>query len=240
MVEVLRVGEQGLHRLGWTQHGKLGDFLKRRLSLPSTASDPQPLSAETLPVVSDDVSPTTTVDFAHDDDGPLHNRPSSHTLSRMIRRLVVLLLGVAVCGGLAEQRGLDGTQDGEGGACSGALSECTRLEAHERDKRGAWEAGGAGGASGHPCRGGEHIDGRWVAKAAAEMDVAPCCDAGFPPLPGQRDPEVCGPSEAPLGTPFPHKEDNDPDWYFWNYEFFGGRRDFLTHVDTHGNLNPKP
>ena len=46
----------------------------------------------------------------------------------------------------------------------------SRIEPHEPASRGAWEAVGAGEARGRPCEGGEHTDGRWVAKAAGEME----------------------------------------------------------------------
>ena len=69
----------------------------------------------------------------------------------------------------------DNEQGGTGRGRSASLAQwrrqCNRAELHEPNSRGAGEAGGAGGARGRPCGDGEHTDGRWVAKAAGEMEA---------------------------------------------------------------------
>ena len=103
------------------------------------------------------------------------------------------------------------------------------VEPHEPDSRGASEAGGAGGVRGRPCGVGEHTDGRWVAKSAGEMEVAPppCCK--YDVHNGKTDPqdrEVCGAKPPPWMADTP-----DPRFPgFWKeWSFFAGRSDFLVH-----------
>ncbi|KAJ1493491.1 hypothetical protein T484DRAFT_2017372, partial [Baffinella frigidus] len=140
----------------------------------------------------------------------------------------------------------DSSEVRAGGRRSASLVKSWRRsnrEPHEPDNRGASEAGGAEGARGRPCGGGEHTDGRWVAKSAGTREAAPCCDAVKPE---ERDPAVCGPSgprEMPIElwnnqrSSFWNSEwssfwDYQCFTYFWNFECFTGRRDFLVHASS--------
>jgi len=80
----------------------------------------------------------------------------------------------------SEAGGVGGQGDSaQGRGRSASLAEWRRQrnasESHERDGRGAWGSAVAGVARSRPCRGGEYTDGRWVAKAAGELEPAPCC-----------------------------------------------------------------
>lgn len=130
-------------------------------------------------------------------------------------------------------------------------------EPHEPDIRGASAAGGGSdretpgqGRSASlaewrrqrdlPCKGGEHTVGRWVAKAAGEMEGAPCCHFYT-----ENQEDFCGPRDA--RTEFwPWKDDTpspnppsaaflaghfppDPFWGREERHVIKGRSDFLVH-----------
>ncbi|KAJ1469149.1 hypothetical protein T484DRAFT_1919609 [Baffinella frigidus] len=115
-------------------------------------------------------------------------------------------------------------QGREGAERSVALADWRRhrdrVAPHERERRDVW-------ASSQPCRGGEHVHGRWVRKGAQEGEGAPCCDVERP---WNHDPDVCGPSEMLSETQ--SLEEDDPRGYFLNHQFVTGWSDFLTPVGS--------
>ena len=127
----------------------------------------------------------------------------------------------------------DGAKVGEGAERSVALADWrhhrNHVAPHEQERGGAWATGGAGGASSRPCRGGEHVHGRWVRKGVEEDEGAPCCDVQRP---WNHDPYFCGPRKMPLEVL--SSQEDDPLGYFLHHKFFTGRSDFLTPVGSSG------